>query len=77
MLPGLCKFVSVQYLHRYMQKSILNRLWRWDFCALESLSHGLRSKCTDLLNSYINFYKAFLSYYINLYLGVSRYTQIL
>ena len=44
--------VTVQYLHSYMQKSIQNRLRRWDFCTLESFSYGLCSKCTDLLNSY-------------------------
>src|SRR5699024_8903488 len=31
-----------------MQKSMQNRLRRWDFCTPESFSHGLRSKCADL-----------------------------
>ena len=26
------KDVAVQYLHSYKQKSMQNRLWRWDFC---------------------------------------------
>ena len=48
----LITVVTVQYLPVTMQKSIKNCLWQWDFCTLESLSHGLCSKCTDLLNSY-------------------------
>lgn len=35
-------------LNWYMQKSMQNRLRRWDFCTPESFSHGLRSKCADL-----------------------------
>ena len=34
---------SSALLNRYMQKSIENRLRRWDFCTPESFSHGLRS----------------------------------
>ena len=35
--PGICavfywQFVTAQYPHSYEQKSILNRLRRWDFC---------------------------------------------
>ena len=35
-------------LNCYMQKSIKNRLRRWDFCTPVSLSDGQRSKCADL-----------------------------
>ena len=35
-------------LNCYLQKSIKNRLRRWDFCTPVSLSDGQRSKCADL-----------------------------
>ena len=31
-LPSIVLFVTVQYLHSYRQKSMQDRLWRWDFC---------------------------------------------
>ena len=45
--------VTIQYLHSYVQKSILNLLRKWDFCLyILHFSHGIRSKCVFLLNSY-------------------------
>src|SRR5699024_3173348 len=38
-----------------MQKTIKNRLLRWDFCIPESFFHGLRSKCSDLIELYTGF----------------------
>ena len=39
---------SSAMLNSYLQKSIKNRLRRWDFCTPVSLSDGQRSKCADL-----------------------------
>ena len=39
---------SSAMLNCYLQKSIKNRLRRWDFCTPVSLSDGQRSKCADL-----------------------------
>ena len=37
-----------------MPKFIPNLLRRWNFGTPESVSYGQRSKCADLLNSYMN-----------------------
>ncbi|MBS5522055.1 MAG: MBL fold metallo-hydrolase [Clostridiales bacterium] len=39
-------------LNSYLQKSIKNRLRRWDFCTPVSLFDGQRSKCADLTKHY-------------------------
>ena len=44
-LARLCEWRG---LNCYLQKSIKNRLRRWDFCTPVSLSDGQRSKCADL-----------------------------
>ena len=40
-------FVTVQSLHSYEQKSIKNRLWRWDFCLPVSGFSAFRTENTS------------------------------
>ena len=55
---NLIKFVTVQYLHSYMQKSIPNRLRRWDFCLLAYVflrsAQQVRRPTEQLLKFYNN-----------------------
>ena len=46
-------FVTVQYLHSHEQKSMKIACGNGIFACHPVFSYGQRSKCADLLNSYI------------------------